>query len=216
LKKLADLTAQYAWVAKIPYFVVPRITKLAAAKKTDEACQVAKDVLDRAVSHEDTSMLNGLAFSLRAPALRENKEMGTIAIKAAEANLKLLGENDYGAEFSAAETHFAVGDKSKARGHAAKAIGAIDKPYQIPGLLRSEVVKGDKELLGQVLKSAEAALAKAGDSDTGALMNVADTHFALGDKAKAKEYGEKAVEAAKTPALKKSLETRVKKFDDEK
>jgi hypothetical protein len=49
-----------------------------------------------------------------------------------------------------------------------------------------------------------------------ALLNVADAHFALGDKSKAKEFGAQAVAAAKNPALKANLEKRVAKYDEEK
>jgi hypothetical protein len=47
-------------------------------------------------------------------------------------------------------------------------------------------------------------------------MNVAEMHFALGNKAKAREYAAKAIAAAATPQLKENLEKAVKKYEDEK
>lgn len=77
--------------------------------------------------------------------------------------------------------------------------------------------KDNKELLGMSLKAAEAGLKLAGDKDAMALYYVAEAHFALGDKAKAKEFGAKAVEAAEDePRLKTSLSNAVKKYEGEK
>src|SRR5207244_11982137 len=54
LKAMADLTAKYPWAKNIPYFQIPKLTKLAQTKKTDEACQLAKGMLR---SEEHTSEL---------------------------------------------------------------------------------------------------------------------------------------------------------------
>jgi thiol-disulfide isomerase/thioredoxin len=216
LKALAELDAKYPWAKNVPYFIVPKITRLALAKKNDEACQMAKDVLAKAQSHEDTALLGSLAYSLRSPDMKENKELLNVAVSAAEANVKLLGETDFNAVSNATETHFAAGDKAKATAYAAKAIAAAKLTYHISSLLNSPVVKDNKELLAEVLKAAEAQLKDAGESNYMALMNVADAHFALGDRAKAKEFGAKAVAAAKIPALKANLEKRVAKYDEEK
>ena len=84
--------------------------------------------------------------------------------------------------------------------------------------MRSPAANGDKEMLAMSLKAAEVALKMAGDKDIFVLLTVAEAHFANGDKAKAKEYGAKAVAAAEkeSDGLKKFLENQVKKFDDEK
>ena len=82
--------------------------------------------------------------------------------------------------------------------------------------LRSPDAKDNKELLALSLKAAEAALKLAGEKDAIALYFVAEAHFANGDKAKAKDFGAKAVAAADSDGLKKQLENLTKKFDDEK
>ena len=88
----------------------------------------------------------------------------------------------------------------------------------VSGALRSPSAKDNKELLALSLKAAEAALKLAGEKDAIALYFVAEAHFANGDKAKAKDFGAKAVAAADSDSdsLKKQLETQAKKYDDEK
>lgn len=74
---------------------------------------------------------------------------------------------------------------------------------------------GNKDLMALALKAAEGMLAASGDNDPVALVNLASTYFASGDKAKAQEYGKKAVEASakESDALKRYVEMEVKKFD---
>lgn len=76
--------------------------------------------------------------------------------------------------------------------------------------------KDNKDLMALALKAAEGMLECAGDKDPLALVNLASTYFAAGDKAKAKEYGAKAAEAAakESPQLKAFVEREVKKFED--
>ncbi len=216
LKALADFNAKHPWTARIPYFIGPKIAKLALAKKYDEACRMAKDALAKAVNQGDTATLGLLAYSLRALGVKENKDLAAVAVQAVEANLKIIGDSDYSALTNAIETHLAVGDSAKAGAYAAKAIAAAKTPFQISRLLESPAVKDNKELLAGVLKAAEAQLKDAGDLTYYAYWNIAETHFALGDKTKAKEFGEKAIAAAKTPGQKAELERRVAKYKEEK
>ena len=140
------------------------------AKKNDEACEMAKTVFDKALGHEDTALLGSLAYSLRTPALKENKELLSVAVKAAEANVKILGESDFNAVTSAMDTYLAAGESAKANASAVKAIAAAKLPYHISALLRSPIVKDNKELLGGVLKAAETQLKEAGQSNYAQIM----------------------------------------------
>ena len=83
-------------------------------------------------------------------------------------------------------------------------------------VLISLPANGDKALGTLALKAAEAALKTAGDRDIYALLTLAEAHFANGDRAKAKEFGAKAVAAAEGESLdlKKVVADEVKKFDD--
>jgi thiol-disulfide isomerase/thioredoxin len=84
----------------------------------------------------------------------------------------------------------------------------------VSAALRAEA-KGNKDLMALALKAAEGMLAAAGDNEPLALLNLASTHHAAGDKAKAKEYGKKAVEAAskESAGLKRYVEQEAKKLD---
>jgi thiol-disulfide isomerase/thioredoxin len=88
----------------------------------------------------------------------------------------------------------------------------------VSAALRSPAVKETKELAALSVKAAEASLKIAGDKDAIALYNVAESYFAAGDTAKAKEYGQKAVAAAEgsSPGLKTAIKKQVEKYDGEK
>jgi thiol-disulfide isomerase/thioredoxin len=84
----------------------------------------------------------------------------------------------------------------------------------VSGALRSPAAGGDKELAALSLKAAEAMLKINGDKDPVTLYFVAEAHFATGDKAKAKEFGAKAIAAADNDRMKMQLETLTKKYND--
>ena len=73
----------------------------------------------------------------------------------------------------------------------------------------------NKDLHATALKAAEAGLKLAGEKDAIALFFVAEAHFINGDKAKAKDFGAKSLAAADGD-LKMEIETRIKRYDDEK
>jgi len=84
--------------------------------------------------------------------------------------------------------------------------------------LRSDQAKDNQELLALAVKAAEGMVKAAGDDDALALINLASTYFAAGDKGKAREYGRKAVTAAskESAGLKQYVEQQAKQFDAEK
>jgi len=75
-------------------------------------------------------------------------------------------------------------------------------------------LKLNKELQSFAVRSAEDALKLNGDKDVSTLLLVADAHFAAGDKAKAKAFGAKALDAAEVQQ-KSYVETRLKKYSAE-
>jgi thiol-disulfide isomerase/thioredoxin len=81
--------------------------------------------------------------------------------------------------------------------------------------MRAGDAKEDKGMLSLSLKAANAYLKAAGDKDAAALFNMAETHLAMGDKAKAKGYGEKAVEAADNPRTKQFYQQRIKAWEED-
>jgi thiol-disulfide isomerase/thioredoxin len=86
----------------------------------------------------------------------------------------------------------------------------------VSAVMRSGKAKENKEMLGLSLKAAQAMLKVAGDKDAGALFNLAEVYFATGDRARAREYGRKAIAAADSPAVKGFYERQVKAFEEKK
>jgi thiol-disulfide isomerase/thioredoxin len=88
----------------------------------------------------------------------------------------------------------------------------------VSSVMRSPNAGGDKELLALSLRAAETALKIAGDKDWQANLTYAQALLATGEKAKAKEYGAKALAAAdkEIEPVRKIIEVQVKALDDEK
>jgi len=81
--------------------------------------------------------------------------------------------------------------------------------------MRTPAAKDNKELLALSLSAAETLVKVAGDKDASALLNLAETHYVRGEKDKGKEVGQKAVDAAETPAAKKQIAARLKRLEDD-
>ena len=95
------------------------------AKKLDEAKKFAGEIMAKAKKQDDPTALSAVAGALRT-SVKENKELAAIALEAAEAGLKIAGEKDLNALIGVAETHFATGNKAKAREFGAKAMEAAE------------------------------------------------------------------------------------------
>ena len=126
LKALADFEKKHPPLAHIPYFVAPKIGMMIKAKKVDEAKKAIEEVVAKAVKQEDPSPLRGIVGTLIGPGAKDNKELTALAVKSAEAMLKLSGEKDAIALYFTAEAHFANGDKAKAQEFGAKAVAAAE------------------------------------------------------------------------------------------
>lgn len=124
LKALADLDAKHPSLGKVPYLVFPRINLLVKAKNYAEAKKFAEGVIAKALKQEDTAILQTVSAALRSPAAREQKELVSLALDAAQASLKMAGEKDVQALMSVADTHFALGNRAQARAFGAKALDA--------------------------------------------------------------------------------------------
>jgi thiol-disulfide isomerase/thioredoxin len=116
-----------------------------------------------------------------------------------------------------------VGDVDEARKVAEAAVARAirqDNPsglMQVAALLRNGPGKESKQLLAVAVTAAEAAVRVAGDQDAQALIDLASTYFASGDKARAREYGRKALAAAAESAeLRQYIEQEAKRLDDAK
>jgi thiol-disulfide isomerase/thioredoxin len=139
LKKLGEFEKKYPPLAHIPYFTGPKVGMMIKAKKFDEAKKAAEEVIAKSVKLEDPAPLGGLARSMLPLKGETPKEIAPVALKAAEAWLKMAGEKDAVALFFVAQAHFANGDKAKAKDFGAKAVAAADNDglkKQIEGLIK--------------------------------------------------------------------------------
>ncbi len=68
------------------------------------------------------------------------------------------------------------------------------------------------------VKAAEARVRMEGDADARALIDLADTYFVAGDKARAREFARKAAEAAvgESAALRRYIDQQMRMFGDDK
>jgi len=112
------------------------------------------------------------------------------------------------------ETRKLVEAKKAAKGLLEKAVKQDNQLVMrtVSAAMRTGAAKEDKASLALSLKAAEALLQSAGDKEPMALLTMAEVHMATGDKDKAKELCEKAVAAADTPAIKKSVQASVKRL----
>jgi tetratricopeptide (TPR) repeat protein len=170
------------------------------SKKLDQARKRADDVIAHAVKLEDAAALRTIATTLRGPLAKESKEILSLSAIAAEASLKAAGDDDPLAILDVANSHFALGDSKKVLEYGTKALAAAEKDpatfRSIVLTLRTTLAKGNNDVLIATLKSAESGLKTVGNTSALAIANVADAHFALGDKEKAVEFGMKALAAA--------------------
>ena len=126
LKALAEFEKNNPKLAGIPYFINPKLGALLKTKKTAEARAFAEAVVAKATKQSDPIPLQMVSAILRSPAAGGEKESLALAVKSAEALLKVSGEKDAVALVSLAESHFAAGDKAKAKEYGSKAVAAAD------------------------------------------------------------------------------------------
>lgn len=126
LKTLSEFEKAHPQLADIPYFKNPKLNALLKAKKTAEARAFAEALVAKATKQGDPIPLQMVSALLRSPAAGGEKELLALAVKSAEALLKVSGEKDPVALVSVAESHFAAGDKAKAKEYGAKAVAAAD------------------------------------------------------------------------------------------
>ena len=84
----------------------------------------------------------------------------------------------------------------------------------VSAVFRTKAALEDKECAALSLKAAKGMLAMAGEKDAMAQYNLAETYFAMGEKDKAIESGNKAVDAAEGQ-LKTILQKQVKRYQPE-
>lgn len=148
LKALAAFEARRPGLAKVPYLVGPKLDLLLRLKRTDEARAMADALVSRAIAQEDRGALQTVWGTLARSPAGKDRPFAELCLKAAEANLKIAGE-DVSALLMLARTHFAAGDRTQAREVGARAVAAARSPAERQAVENAvkqfEDDKGDKD-----------------------------------------------------------------------
>jgi tetratricopeptide (TPR) repeat protein len=184
----------------VPYYLAPKMNVFLKTKKFDQARKRADEVIAHALKLEDATALRTIATTLRGPLAQDSKEILALSVIAAEAGLKVSGSDDPASFVDVANAHLALGNTKKVVEYGVKALAAAENDpatfRTIALQLRNSLAKGNNDAMVATLKSAESSMKAVGDSSALAIANVADAHFALGDKQSAAEFGMKALTAA--------------------
>jgi thiol-disulfide isomerase/thioredoxin len=143
-RELADFDKKYP--SKKNAFTDQRFMMFVAAKKWDETKALADQLIAKAIAKKDSGSLGLIGYILASEKMNPDKKHVELAVKAAEAALKLDGENDTRGLLALADAHFANGSKDKAVEFGEKALKSTDvKPFQEFIETRLKVYKGEKE-----------------------------------------------------------------------
>src|SRR5260221_8804900 len=113
VKAIAEFETKYPVLAHIPYFNAPKINLRLKLKKYDEAQKVAAEIVAKAMAQSDPAAPGMVAQDLMSPDIKGQKELADLAVKAADAGLKISGDTDFPALMTAAKAPEAAGDKAK-------------------------------------------------------------------------------------------------------
>ncbi|HLN31864.1 MAG TPA: redoxin family protein [Gemmataceae bacterium] len=146
LQSLAHFEAKYPAMANIPPWIRTKLSFLPKYGKPGEAKQFAEAIIAKGIEQGDPVTLGMVSGILRSGDGKESKELLSVALKAAEAELLIAGGKDAGALLNLAETYFAIGDKTHAREYALQAIAAASEE---PAALKESIEKGAKTLVDE-------------------------------------------------------------------
>lgn len=139
LKKLEELEKNHPEMGAIPYFNAPRILSLLQLKRIEEAQKTAEHILDQALRREDPATLQNLVGLLTSPQASQHKGLVALALRSAQALLKLNGDKDPLVLYFMAEVHFASGDVAKAKEWGAKAVEAAEQEPQLKRQIQQRI-----------------------------------------------------------------------------
>lgn len=120
-------------LAKMPYYVTFPISLLMRLERFADARAEAENLMKEAISQENAATLQSLVSSLVTTKTKPDQALRELAVTAAEAAVKLKGENDGIALIQLAEAHFAAGHRAKAKEIGTKALEVIE-PQLKPGV----------------------------------------------------------------------------------
>jgi thiol-disulfide isomerase/thioredoxin len=124
LTLLPDYEKTYPVKAKQPIFGTVKLAVSLQARKFDEAAAISEPLIKHAAEKKDTSTLNRVRSFWVAKALNPDRKGIDQAVKAAEAMVKIDGEDNIPTLLAAAEAYYAAGNKAQAEAFGGKAVKA--------------------------------------------------------------------------------------------
>ena len=124
LRALKAFEAKYPPLADFVPSVRVKLSYLPKYGEAGEAKEYAEGLVARAIKRDDRLTLSMVASILRLGDGKENKELLAVAVKAAEAEVRLTGGTDAQTLINLASTYSVAGDTAKAKEYARKAVEA--------------------------------------------------------------------------------------------
>jgi thiol-disulfide isomerase/thioredoxin len=143
LKALKEFEANYPALTNNRYGVRIKLSLLPKVGEVAEAKKVAQAVIARATKEGNPSALMQVSALLRLGAGKESKELLAVAVKAAEAAVRVAGDREARALIELAATYHQAGDSERAGEFARRAVAAAaDEPAGV----RQAIVQEAKRL----------------------------------------------------------------------
>jgi hypothetical protein len=124
LRKANQFEIKYPQLAKSTDFVRDKLIYLDAHGMPGETTKYAQGLLAKAIDRKDQGRLRFLSTYLRDTSGKDSEELQALAVKAAETEVRLAGEQNAKALLNLAKTYISAGDKAKAAAFARKALAA--------------------------------------------------------------------------------------------
>jgi thiol-disulfide isomerase/thioredoxin len=142
LRSLKAFEAKYPPLADFLPSVRVKLGYLPKYGEAGEAKEYAEGLVARAVKRGDRLNLSLVSAILRSGDGKENKELLAVAVKAAEAEVRLTGGTDARTLINLASTYSAAGDAAKAKEYARKAVeAAAAEPVALKKYIEGEARK---------------------------------------------------------------------------
>jgi tetratricopeptide (TPR) repeat protein/thiol-disulfide isomerase/thioredoxin len=189
LSALKKFDAKYPSLGNTPVMVRAKLGLLPSVGEIAEVKKFAEAVIAKAIEQENPMSLAQVAALLRNGSGKESRELMAVAVKAAEAHVRMAGDQDVLALIELADTYRAVGERAKAREYVRKAGPLVgDNLGRLINLANICCALGDKADAKEYARKAGQA---AGDKSAAILLELAKTCTALDDKAEARSYLQK-------------------------
>jgi thiol-disulfide isomerase/thioredoxin len=141
LQAVKEFEARYPPLADFLPIVRAKLSYLPKFGKVGEAKEYAQAMVARAIQQDDASALRMVSSILRLGDGKESKELLAVAVQAAEAEVRMVGNTDARALINLASAYSFAGDKAKAREYARKATEAAEGDSALKQLIEQEARK---------------------------------------------------------------------------